>query len=579
MCQNNCWKFARVAMTLVSLGIGGTSAGAGISDDARFTALANRFVERYLAMHPETATALGDHRFDKSTSDFSLSGIAVEREFYRKTLAALAAVPAHRLTAANAVDLSILQNALRAQLFEIEVLEVGARDPLQYNPSHGIYALVARDFAPLKSRLESVRARLNAVPAVLAAARQNLQNPPRVFTETAIQRNKGAIALIRHDLENFINVEPSMRAKLAPARKRAIAALESYGIWLEKELLPRSNGDFRIGREAYRQKLRFAIDSELTPETILGSAEAELRATQAAMLETALPLYRQYFPGKAVDGVDRTTVIRAVLDKLAEVHPDSATIVDQARRSLAAATDFVRAKNLVTVPDDPVKVIVMPEFQRGFSVAYCDAAGPLEKNGTTFYAISPTPADWTAERTASFFREYNNAMLNELTVHEAMPGHYLQLIVANKSAATTRIRGLFGSGTFVEGWATYAEQIMADAGFGGPETRMQQLKMRLRLPINAIIDQKMHAGNMSEQEAVGMMMKEGFQEDGEAAGKWRRAQLSSTQLSTYYVGNLEINALSRDLKARSGGDMKSVHDRMLSFGSIAPKHVRQLLGL
>jgi uncharacterized protein (DUF885 family) len=334
-----------------------------------------------------------------------------------------------------------------------------------------------------------------------------------------------------------------------------------------------------MGKDAYRQKLRFAIDSDLTPEMILSSAETELRATQAAMLETALPLYRKYFPGKAVDGADRTTVIRAVLDKLAEVHPDNATIVDQAKRSLAAATDFVRTNNLVTVPDDPIKVIVMPEFQRGFSVAYCDAAGPLEKNGATFYAISPTPADWTAERTASFFREYNNAMLNELTVHEAMPGHYLQLIVANKSGATTRIRGMFGSGTFVEGWATYAEQIMADAGFGGPETRMQQLKMRLRLPINAIIDQKIHAGNMSEQEAMSMMMNEGFQEDGEAAGKWRRAQLSSTQLSTYYVGNLEINALSRDLKARSGGDMKSVHDRMLSFGSIAPKYVRQLLGL
>jgi uncharacterized protein (DUF885 family) len=180
---------------------------------------------------------------------------------------------------------------------------------------------------------------------------------------------------------------------------------------------------------------------------------------------------------------------------------------------------------------------------------------------------------------ASFFREYNNAMLNDLTVHEAMPGHYLQLSVARHVTAPTKIRALFYSGTFVEGWATYAEQFMAEAGFGGPETNMQQLKMRLRLIINAILDQKIHAGNMSEQEAMDLMKNEGFQEDGEAAGKWKRAQLTSTQLPTYFVGNIEINALARDLKAKTGADMKAVHDAMLAHGSISTRYVRQLTGL
>jgi uncharacterized protein (DUF885 family) len=228
MRQNNCRIFARAVMTLFVLGVGGTSACDAASDDARFTALTDRFIDRYLATHPETATALGEHRFDKRTSDFSRRGIAAERKLYRETLAWLAAIPANRLSAGNAVDLGILQNALRAQLFDIEVLDVGARDPLQYNPSLGIYALVARDFAPLKGRLESVRARLDAVPAGLVAARQNLQHPPRVFTETAIQRNKGAIALIRDDLEDFLKLEPFMRSRLAPARKRAIAALVGF---------------------------------------------------------------------------------------------------------------------------------------------------------------------------------------------------------------------------------------------------------------------------------------------------------------------------------------------------------------
>jgi uncharacterized protein (DUF885 family) len=227
-----------------------------------------------------------------------------------------------------------------------------------------------------------------------------------------------------------------------------------------------------------------------------------------------------------------------------------------------------------------VKVIVMPEFQRGVAVAYCDAPGPLEKNGETFYAISPTPSEWTKERVESFFREYNNYMLQDLTVHEAVPGHYLQLAHANKFKAPTMVRAIFGSGTFVEGWATYAEQLMAEKGYAGPELKMQQLKMRLRLIINSMIDQKIHTAGMTEKEAMDLMMNEGFQEDGEAAGKWRRACLTSTQLSTYYVGNIEINNLRNGYEAKHPGtDFKSMHDAIISVGSPAPKYVREALGL
>ncbi|MBV8632941.1 MAG: DUF885 domain-containing protein, partial [Burkholderiaceae bacterium] len=456
---------------------------------------------------------------------------------------------------------------------------VSQREPLYYNPSQGIYLLLARDYAPLKRRLEAVRARLLAFPAIVAAAKANLKNPPRVFTETAIAQNKGAIALVQEELDEYMKQEPAMRARLAPARKMAAAALKDYGHWLEKDLLPRSNGDFRIGADNFRKKLRYALDSDLTPEQIEAGAESELQRTQEAMYQTALPLYQSWFPGKPSEGVERKIIIRTVLDKIAESHSSNADIVPKAKQKLAEATEFVRSHRLLSLPQDPIKVIVMPEFQRGVAVAYCDPAGPLEKNGATFYAISPTPADWTAERAASFFREYNDAMLNDLTVHEAMPGHYVQLSIANKVAKSTHVRDLFNSGTFVEGWATYAEQVMADAGFGGPETRMEQLKMRLRLILNAMLDQKIHAGSMSEQEAMKLMMDEGYQEEGEAAGKWRRALLSSTQLSTYFVGNMELTALARDMKAKTGGDSQAVHDAMLAHGSIATKYVRRLSGL
>jgi hypothetical protein len=248
------------------------------------------------------------------------------------------------------------------------------------------------------------------------------------------------------------------------------------------------------------------------------------------MFETAVPLYRSYFPGQALDDSPegRKKVVKAVLDRLADSRPTNETIVDRARACLDACAKFVSENDLVRVPQEPIQLIVMPEFQRGVAVAYCDSPGPLEPQAETFFAISPTPADWTAERVNSFFREYNDYMLHDLTVHEAMPGHYLQLAHSNRFKAPTLVRSVFSSGPFVEGWATYSELLMVEKGYGGPEMKMQQLKMRLRMIVNAIIDQKIHTAGMTESEAMAMMTNEGFQEEGEAAGKWRRACLTSS---------------------------------------------------
>jgi uncharacterized protein (DUF885 family) len=374
-----------------------------------------------------------------------------------------------------------------------------------------------------------------------------------------------------------------MKAELAPAQARAIAALTDYGKWMEKDLLPRSNGDFRLGDAKYRQKLRFALESDLSKEELLRRAEADLQATQDKMYEVALPLYKNYFSAEkdAAKLNDKKLVIKSVLNKLAESHPTNETIVGKATDNLKLTTDFVRANHLVTVPNEPVKVIVMPEFARGSAVAYCDSAGPFEKKNETFYAISPTPKDWTSARSQSFFREYNDFMLNDLTIHEAMPGHYLQIMHSNKFKAPTMLRAIFTSGSFVEGWAVYAEQLMAEKGFGGAETHMQQLKMKLRVIINSIIDQKIHTAGMTEKEAVDFMMNEGFQEEGEAAGKWKRAQLSSTQLSTYYVGVTEVGEIRRAYEAKHRGavNLQKMHDEMLSFGSPAAKYVKEMMNL
>jgi len=318
-------------------------------------------------------------------------------------------------------------------------------------------------------------------------------------------------------------------------------------------------------------------------DDILRRAEADLTKTQMEMYETALPLFEKYY-GEVPLGdsaADRKNVTVMVLDRLAESRPTNDTIVDRAKSCFETCVQFVSEHDLVRIPDEPVNLIVMPEFKRGVAVAYCDAPGPLDREAETFFAISPTPGDWSGDRVESFFREYNDHMLYELTIHEAMPGHYLQLAHANRFEAPTMIRAIFASGTFVEGWATYSEQLMVEKGFGGLEVKMQQLKMRLRMIINAIIDQKIHSAGMTEDEALELMIGEGFQEVGEAAGKWRRACLTSTQLSTYYVGNIEVNEIRDAFDEKNGAraDLRAFHDAMLSFGSPPPRFVCELLGL
>jgi len=549
------------------------------SEDFKFEAFAQDYLDKLLEKNPELATSLGEHRFDDRLSDYSQAGIEAQVQFQRQSVERLGQIDASRLSAVNRIDFGILQSQIQSALFQLENLREHEWNPLFYNVGNAIYGLTAREFAPLKDRLKSVKARLKAIPAVLEAARMNLRNPPRVHTETAILQNKGNVSLVREELKTYLDGVPELIPEFASVQSQVIAAFESYGVWLEKELLPKSNGNFRIGENKFRNKLRYTLDSDLSVEEILERAQSDLQKTQGALHETARSLSKK--EAAKTDPMAQRRVIKAVLDQLAESRPTNETIVALAKANLEEVTEFVRQQGLVTVPQEPVKIIVMPEFQRGVAVAYCDSPGPLEKNGETFYAISPTPGDWSPQRVRSFFREYNNYMLKNLTIHEAMPGHYLQLAHSNKFKAPTLIRAIFTSGVFTEGWATYAEQLMVEKGYGGPEVKMQQLKMRLRLIINAILDQKIHTAAMSEKEAMDLMMNEGFQEEGEAAGKWRRACLSSTQLSTYYVGNTEINEIRKAWEAKNGPilDLKAFHDTVLSFGSPAPKHVRALLRL
>lgn len=580
-------RFCPAFLALFCLCTLATSGGAepAAEANARFEKTAGDYLQTYLSREPEGATQLGDHRFDGRLKDRSKAATAQEVTLTKAALAQLGEIARGELSKTNQVDFDILKNNLESTVFELETVRGWTWDPLNYNFANAIYLLIGRDFAPLATRLRSVASRLAGVPEVVAAARANLQHPPRIHVETALRQNAGAISLIRDGLGEFIDQAPEVRAEIAPAQEKAVAALTEYGRWLQDDLLPRADGDFRLGDANFRARLRYSLESDLPKEEILRRAQAALKQTQEDMYKTAVPLYVKFFPGQPVPvDAGRKLACKAVLDRLAESRPTNDTIVPNAKADLEAAREFVKAHDLVSVPPDPVNVVVMPEFQRGVSIAYCDAPGALAVNEATFYAIAPTPSDWDETRKTSFYREYNDHMLRDLTVHEAMPGHYLQLTTANRLKAPTLVRGVFISGMFAEGWATYAEQFMADAGFGGPEGRMEQLKMRLRLIINALLDQGIHTAGMTEAEAMKLMTEEGFQEEGEAAGKWRRACLTGAQLSTYFVGNTEVNDLANALRARKGrplapAEVRAMHDQMIAFGTAAPRYLRVLLGV
>jgi len=554
------------------------------SQDDAFQNVAHDYVEQYLRANPEQATELGDHRFDGELTDYSPAArakdLATQKEFRDK----LNAIEGTQLTGANNIDFRILKENIDYEIFRADELKEPEWNPLVYMQSlaNSLYLLVARDFAPAEKRIPSLRERMGNIPGVIAQAKANLQHPPRIHTETAIEQTQGAINLVRTELAPLLDQAPQMKKELAPLQDKTAAALEDYKKWLQNDLLPRSHGDFRLGEEKYKKKLRFALASDLQMEEIMKRAKADLEQTQTAIYETALPLYKKYFPNadRAAAGLaDKHKVTAAVLGKLAEQHPNDATVVDYAKKITAEATDFVKQRDLVTVPNVPLDVIAMPEFKRGVAIAYCDAPGPLEKNGKTFFAVAPTPKDWSKERKESFFREYNNYMIRDLTVHEAMPGHFLQLARSNEFRAPTLVRAIFQSGPFIEGWAVYCEQVMAEQGYGGPEVKMQQLKMRLRAICNAILDQSIHAGNMSEKEAMDLMTKEGYQQEGEAVAKWKRARLTSAQLSTYFVGATEHLDL-RAAEQKKLGDqfnLKKYNDQVISYGSPPVKYVREIL--
>jgi uncharacterized protein (DUF885 family) len=548
---------------------------------AQFRQLAEDYLDDLARRHPDVATELGDHRHDHRLPERSAASLEDERRGLDQFAARLAAIDTAGLDEELLVDAAVLGNDAARRLFEITELREHEWNPLLANPGQAIYALLARDYAPLADRLRSLAGRLAVVPGALAAARGTLGRMPKVHLETAIAQFGGTIALVTEEVNAALRqaanagdaAGSAVTAEVERVRPAALAALAEHRDWLSARLAgddAAAGGagfaDPRIGRELFSRKLSLALSAAADADGILARAEADLERITGEITELAGRLGGT--PGE-------------VLGRLSAAAPDEATILAFCADALAAQVAFVRDHHLVTLHDDPVEVIDMPEINRGIAVAYCDPPGPLEPvPGATFIAVSPTPKDWTTERVASFYREYNRHMVHNLMVHEAMPGHYLQLQHSRRFTGATRLRAALWSGPFVEGWAVYAEELMAAHGYPGEgdpaAVRMQQLKMQLRMVINAILDARVHAHGLTEAEAMTLMTGRGFQEEGEASGKWRRAQLTSAQLSTYYVGYTEVADLAAELLGR-GLPERAAHDAMLAHGSPPVRLLRTLI--
>ena len=558
------------------------------ADDTAFKRLAERFVEDTPEFSPVDATQIGDHSADYKLDEVDAAARDRLRDRYLDYRNALADIDRSALSRANQVDAEILHNKIESSLWSLDTLQEWAWNPLYYVDLSGnsVYSLVAREFAPIEQRLTNVAARLEQMPRFLEQARRSIDidRVPKIHAETAVQQNPGLISIIEMMVvPQMDQISANTRERLEHAIETAKDAIADHQTWLEEELLPKAAGEFRIGATLYNQKLSFYLHSPLSRKEIKTLAEAEYESVRNQMYEVSRQVYSQLHPYTAFpdkpDESYKQAIIRAALEQAYRQLPPRDGIVDIAKTYLQQATDFVIEKNIVTMPDDPVEIIVMPEFQRGVTVAYLDPPGPLDKGQKAFYAVAPLPSHWTDEQATSFLREYNLYSIQDLTIHEGVPGHYLQIALSNRYPSV--LRSVFWSGSFVEGWAVYAERVMIDEGYldNDPLMRLINLKWYLRSITNAIIDSAIHVDGMTRKQAMNLMIEGGFQEESEAAGKWVRAQLTSAQLSTYFVGYQEHIAMRGEVEDRWGDEftLRRYHDQALSYGSPPVKFVRALI--
>ena len=553
--------------------------------DARFQAQASRMLDEMWQEFPEFAVRVGNYKYADRLTVPDAAQRDRSKAFYRRQLAALAAFDTATLSPANRVDLALAKGRFERSLWELETFKAWQWQPSKYNVGGDIDLLIITEYAPLDTRLRHVSAKIEKVPAYYAAARASIADPTLEHTDLAIRQNRGALAVFDAGLMNKVEASGLSVAEKALFRQRLAAARAAtqdfiaYLGALEAKLRSGPARSFRIGKALYEQKFAYEIQSRYSAGQIYRRALAAKAAHHDAMEKLARELWPKYL-GNAPMPAHRLVMIRAVMDELAKRHARREAFVDVVRRQIPELEAFVREKDLLD--QDPTRPLIVrdtPLYMRGSGAgASVSAPGPLNPTATTYYNVTPLD-NFTPEEAESLLREYNDWTLQILNIHEAIPGHYTQLVHANKSGSL--IKSIFANGSMIEGWAVFGEKVMLDAGYGGgsPEMWLSWMKWNLRAVMNTILDYEIHTLGLEREAAVRMMTREAFQQETEATQKWTRATLSQVQLASYFNGYVEITELRDEMRARQGSafTVKGFNNRFLSYGNAPVRLIRELM--
>ena len=549
-------------------------------DDAAFTLYEDRFLDGLWKLNPDWATSVGYHKFD------SLLVIPTQQNrdkmvnFTKVQIDSLSRFEVNTLSDANKIDYHLMQNQMEYIQWNLQQLKTHQWDPTSYNVIGTFAYILNEHYAPLVKRLHNFYQKMAFLPDYYKEAEKQIKNPVTQLTDLAIEQHLGGVSVIEKDFADSLKKTniPAAEQKLMIDRARLAAeTIKAFAEWLKalKNDHPRS---FRLGREYYADKFKYEIQSELTPQQVFNAATERKKYVHREMVKLSKQLWAKYFSTKTMPS-DSLAMIAMMIDTLSSKHVLPGEFQSAIENQLPKLTAFVKTKDLITLdPSKPLVVRKEPGYMSGVAGASMSSPGPYDKTGNSYFNVGSL-AGWSAERAESYLREYNQYTLQLLCIHEAIPGHYVQLLYANK--APSLIKSIFGNGAMIEGWAVYSEEMMLDNGYGNnePEMRLMWYKWHLRTVCNTILDYNVHTANMSKQDAIKFLTKEAFQQQAEADGKWKRVSVSSIQLDSYYTGYKEITDL-RDAYKKKMGDkykVKDFNEKFLSYGSAPVKFIKEAM--
>jgi uncharacterized protein (DUF885 family) len=548
-----------------------------------FEAWSATFVEDLWKQDPSMALWAGYHKYDSVLVVPDKAMLEHSTAFAKSKLAELKKFEPSSLTEGGKTDLAIVQNVLNRAIWENTEFRQLEWDPSVYNVGGSFSAILAYTSQPLKQRLDHIFMRMRSVPAYYAAARANLGKVTEVHTALAIEQNLGSVdvfdGMIRDSLKH-LDVASDIRKQYVSEIDSAVSAIRSYVNWLQKKQNPEHKEafrDFRIGKEMYDKKFEYYMESAYTAEEIYEKAVKRKEEVQNEMTRLSKQLWPKYFANEQMPA-SNLEMVRKVIDKLSLHHAEADSFQSAIEEGLPKLIDFVKQKNLLYIDSSkPLIVRKEPAYMAGVAGASVDAPGPYDKNGNTYYNVGSL-SGWPAEHKESYLREYNDYILQILNMHEAIPGHYTQLVYSNN--APSLIKALFGSNSMVEGWAVYVERMMMEEGYNNePEMWLMYYKWHLRSVCNTILDYSVHVKGMTKEQAADLLVNQAFQEKAEADEKWHRVSLTQVQLCCYFTGFTEIYDLRESLRKKEGQafNLKAFHEKFLSYGSAPVKYIKQLM--